>query len=68
MTEDEVIKISDEPIEEVRNFIDSLTTDQFGMITKFVEDMPAMKQDIKFKCNTCGEENSRTLKGLDDFF
>jgi hypothetical protein len=68
MTEDEVIKISDEPIEEVRNFIDSLTTDQFGMITKFVEDMPAMKQDIKFKCNACGEENNRTLKGLDDFF
>lgn len=68
MTEDEVIKISDEPIEEVTAFLDSLSANQFEKITNYVENMPSMETDISFVCTSCGTENNRKLKGLDDFF
>jgi len=67
-TEEEAIKISDEPIEEVQRFLDSLTTSQFEAITTWVEAMPTVTQDIEFKCKSCEAVNKRTLKGLDDFF
>lgn len=68
MTEDEVIKISDESPEEVLGFIESLSTSQFEMITSWVESIPSVCTDIEFVCSACGEENKKTLKGLDDFF
>jgi hypothetical protein len=68
MTEDEVIKISDESPEEVLGFIESLSTSQFEMITSWVESIPSVSTDIEFVCSACGEENKKTLKGLDDFF
>ena len=68
MTEDEAIKISDEPIEEVQKFLDSLTTSQFEMITTWVESMPTVTKEIEFSCKNCGHDNKRVLKGLEDFF
>ena len=68
MTNEENILLKDEPKEEVEKFIDSMTGAQFEKITKFVQHMPVMKQDVKFKCISCGEENNRTLQGIDDFF
>ena len=68
LTEDEAIKISDEPIEEVQKFLDSLTTSQFEMITTWVESMPTVTKEIEFSCKNCGHDNKRVLKGLEDFF
>ena len=68
MTEEEVIKISDESPEEVLAFIESLSTSQFEMITTWVETIPSVSTDIEFACTACGVENKKTLKGLDDFF
>ena len=68
LTEDEAIKISDEPIEEVQKFLDSLTTSQFEMITTWVESMPTVTKEIQFNCKNCGHDNKRVLKGLEDFF
>ena len=68
MTEEEVIKISDESPEEVLGFIESLSTSQFEMITTWVETIPSVSADIEFVCTACEKENKKTLKGLDDFF
>lgn len=68
LTEEEAIKISDEPIEEVQKFLDSLTSSQFEMITNWVEDMPTVTKEIEFNCKNCKTDNKRVLKGLEDFF
>lgn len=67
LTSEDVIKISDEPIEEVMQFIDQLTSSQFQKVQDFVKAMPQLVHDVKFKCN-CGCDNVVTLKGIQDFF
>lgn len=68
LTEDEAIRIADEPREEVITFIESLTSEQFEKINKFIESLPKIKQEVKFSCANCQHENVRTLEGLEDFF
>lgn len=67
-TEDELIKFEDEPKEEVMAFLESFNNKQFEEIRKFVEDLPQMKHDVKFKCQKCEHDNTVTLKGTSDFF
>ena len=65
--EDNII-ISQEPIEEVEKFVNSLTNQQLEKITEFVNDMPTLEHKEKFKCEKCGHDNTLALKGLQDFF
>ena len=67
-TEDEVIDCASQPIEEMVEFVSSMTATQLQSLSKFLEDMPAVKHEAKFDCASCGAENSVELKGLADFF
>lgn len=67
-TNDENLSIADEPREEVQRFIESLTADQFEKIKDFINTIPKLTHQIKFKCINCGEENTRIVEGLEDFF
>ena len=67
-SENEIIKFDDEPESEVVSFIENITTDQFDMLLKFVNELPSLKHDIEFKCESCNEENKLTLQGIADFF
>jgi len=67
-TEEENIIIKDESREDIIDFIDSMTGSQFEMISKYIESMPQMRYDIKFKCKACNTDNEHTLQGIDDFF
>lgn len=67
ITNDDVIKISEEPIEEVISFIEQLSSSQFQKVQEFVKAMPQLHHDVKFKCS-CGCENTITLRGIQDFF
>ena len=65
--EDNII-VSQEPIEEVEKFVNSLTNQQLEKITEFVNNMPTLEHKEKFKCEKCGHDNTLALKGLQDFF
>lgn len=67
-TNDENLSIADEPREEVQRFIESLTADQFEKVKDFINTIPKLTHQIKFKCINCGEENTRIVEGLEDFF
>jgi len=67
-TEEEKISFADEPKEEVMAFLESFSNKQFEEVIKFVEDLPQMKHDVKFTCESCEHENEITLKGTNDFF
>jgi phage FluMu protein Com len=68
LTEEERIDMSGETRESINEFLESMTADQFERVTTFVSNMPTVSQDIVFKCTSCKTKNTRTLKGMDDFF
>tara|TARA_B100000809_G_scaffold254837_1_gene292546 strand:+ start:407 stop:1114 length:708 start_codon:yes stop_codon:yes gene_type:complete len=59
---------SDVPFEEVVDFVESLSSEQFTKIMEVMGETPYVGYDIEFTCTKCGHENSRELKGLADFF
>jgi len=61
-------EMKDESKEEIQNFIDSLSSNQFEHIKDFIEEMPRLEKTETFICAGCGKENTVTLRGLDDFF
>ena len=68
LTQDERIDASDQPKEEMEEFVGNMTAHQLKGMTDFLENMPALKHDVKFNCKKCGKENRVVLKGLSDFF
>jgi len=68
LTEEERFSIKDEPQEEIIEFLESMTAEQFGKVSAFAASIPALTQDLEFVCTSCDHTNKKTLKGLDDFF
>lgn len=64
----DVYPTEDEKAEDVVNFLDSLTSSQFKMISEYFEEMPRLRHEVKFNCASCKSENSQTLEGLTNFF
>jgi hypothetical protein len=58
----------DTPEEELVDFIDSLTREQFGKIQEFFESIPKLKKQIKFTCQKCAYEEELMLEGIQSFF
>jgi len=54
--------------EEVRDFVDNLTSDQFKLISEFFTSTPVLEYDLEFVCEKCEHENSYELRGLQSFF
>lgn len=54
--------------EEIRQFIDNLTQEQFVKIQSFFETMPKLQEKVNYKCPLCGKEHEKYIRGLDSFF
>ncbi|OUV20470.1 MAG: hypothetical protein CBC55_09085 [Gammaproteobacteria bacterium TMED95] len=67
-TKEERFSLEEETPEEVMNFIESFSTEQFMKVRDFIENMPRLKHDVKFQCGSCGHDNKLTLEGTADFF
>ena len=67
-TEEEAIQASDCKIEELVEFIDSMTSSQFEKISDFFESMPQVKINHSYTCTGCGQNNDIEIKGLENFF
>jgi hypothetical protein len=63
-----VYKKEDYTKQELQEFIDSMTQDQFAKCGKFFETMPKLKHTVKWKCSKCGCDDEITLEGLTSFF
>ena len=68
LTEEERYSLRDETDEDVINFLESMTSEQFEKVSQFANNIPNVTKEISFSCESCGHENEKTLKGLDDFF
>lgn len=49
-------------------FIDSLSQEQMRRIVEFFSTMPRLNHTAKYSCPSCGQEDTVTLRGLNDFF
>ena len=70
----------DHTSDEMQEFLESLSDDQFQKIAKFFETMPKLKHDVKLECKNkvkgegkkkdkeCGYKEDMTLEGLQSFF
>tara|TARA_Y100000385_G_C13093934_1_gene640189 strand:- start:533 stop:1234 length:702 start_codon:yes stop_codon:yes gene_type:complete len=66
--EDNVHDAKSESAKNLNEFLESLNSDQFQLLTGFFENMPAIKHNISFTCQHCGHNNEMELKGLQSFF
>lgn len=67
-TEQERIDAKDTTKEEMQEFLESLTKQQFDKIEKFFVDMPKLVQEVEKKCTACGTDNQLRLEGIQNFF
>jgi len=70
----------DHTADEMQDFIESLSDEQFQKISKFFDTMPKLKHDITLECTNkvkgegkkkdkvCGYKDNMTLEGLQSFF
>jgi len=66
--EDEIHNAADEPAEDLRAFVDSLNSDQFGKLASFLGEIPTVELQTGFECTKCKHETKLSLKGLQSFF
>lgn len=56
------------PKEELMQFLEALTQEQFDRVTGFFEQMPKIQHDVTTTCQKCGFLHELHLEGLNDFF
>lgn len=66
--ENSVFPAENETHESLITFLESLNSEQFKKISKFYEEMPAVRSDASFDCVHCQTHNDVTLEGLQSFF
>lgn len=67
-TNDERISFSDYKREDILNFLDSLTADQFALIADYIAAMPKLTHDVTFECTKCDKIHHDKLQGIQSFF
>lgn len=65
---DDIYPAKDSTKQELEDFINNLTQEQFGKIQKFFETMPVLQHEVEFDCPVCSFHHKHTLKGLENFF
>jgi hypothetical protein len=64
----EVYYAKEQSKEELSEFINNLTSEQFEKIENFFETMPKLQQKVSYRCPVCLKQHEKTLEGLNNFF
>ena len=54
--------------DELKSFLESMTSKQFKDVQEFFETMPKLSYDVKFQNPKTKKDNTLTLEGLQSFF
>lgn len=65
---EEVHYAKDTSREELTEFLESLTQEQFQKIQKFFETMPKLSKQVNYDCPVCGHHHEKVVEGLNSFF
>jgi DNA-directed RNA polymerase subunit L len=58
----------DDSIEDILGFLNTLTSKQYKLLEKYIEQIPTITMMVGWKCKHCKADNETELKGLYDFF
>lgn len=53
---------------ELKDFLNSLSSEQFGKMQDFFATMPSLRMDVQYKCPACGHEHKKYIQGISSFF
>ena len=53
---------------ELMEFLDGLSTEQFNLIAEYFTELPRLQMIKEFDCEKCGHHNSVDIQGLSNFF
>lgn len=67
-TQDEIHDAKDQTTEEIAEFIEGLTTEQFDKIVEFFITSPKIFHNIEYTCSKCETENTVVVEGVENFF
>lgn len=67
-TNDTVFHAKEQTKEELLDFLNNMTTDQFAKVQNFFETMPRLKKEISYNCPVCDKKHDKVLEGLNSFF
>lgn len=67
-TGDQRIDAHEHTVEELVDFLQSMTAGQLKKVSEFLEEMPKLQHEAAFACQKCSTVNELTLSGLSDFF
>jgi hypothetical protein len=68
MDKDNEYKIDETNKDELREFVDSLSSEQFLKIQEFLDNVPTLKLQVEHKCEKCDADMSTALQGIANFF
>jgi len=54
--------------EELTEFVESLSQEQFSKLEDFFSNLPRIRQHVDMKCSKCGFDHSMDVEGLENFF
>ena len=58
----------DQTEQELMDFINNLTSEQFGKIQSFFDTMPKLTHTVNYKCPVCNKAHTIHLEGMQSFF
>lgn len=67
-TDEEAYPCNGDNLEEVKEFLDNLTAEQFAKVRNFFDTMPKMTHTIAYTCGKCNTPNEVVMSGLAGFF
>jgi len=65
---DELHYSKDQTEEELKEFLENLTQEQFKKIQLFFETMPKLSKEVQYDCPVCKHHHSKVIEGLSSFF
>lgn len=65
---DNVYAAADSSREELSQFVNNLTQEQFVKLQRFFETMPKLEKQLEFDCPVCGFHHKQVVQGLESFF
>jgi hypothetical protein len=66
--DNEVYYTHEQTKEEINQFLDNLTSEQFDKIQKFFDTMPKLSHSVDYNCPVCGKAHHVNVEGLQSFF
>lgn len=65
--EDNFYYVNETPKEEMVNFLESMSIEQFKKIEDYFNNLPTLSKLLEIKCNKCGFEHQIKIEGLNNF-